>query len=160
MAIAYFNLGSNIGERRVNIEKALELLDSYGIKVLEKSSFYDTEPWGLSHQANFLNIVVKAETEMDPQALVTLCGETERQLGRIDSIRWGPRVIDVDLLLYDDVIVDEEKCTVPHYLMHKRKFVLVPLVEIAPSVMHPVFKKTASELLEECEDNGVVERVG
>lgn len=159
MAVVFFNLGSNVGDRDRNLEKAIELLESYEVKILAKSGIYETEPWGVADQADFLNQVVRGETDLSACALVSLCGEIERQLGRIDSFKWGPRVIDVDLLFYDDEVVDGPKCTVPHYLMHKRRFVLKPLSEIAPRVVHPVLKKNVLELLNDCDDKGLVRKV-
>lgn len=132
---AFLGLGGNMGDKKANIEKAIELLDrNESIKVIKTSSFYETEPWGYTDQDWFMNIVAEVETELDPYELLSVCQEVEKQLKRERLIRWGPRTIDVDVLLYDGFKSDDEVLTVPHPRMTERAFVMVPLYEINQEV--------------------------
>jgi len=145
--IAYIGIGSNLGDRKENCLRAVRLLRENDINVLKESSLYETEPWGVKDQPRFINMVVMVETTKPPMELLKTLKSIESKMGRRPSKRWGPREIDLDILLYDDMIVDEEELKIPHPLLEKRDFVLVPLAEIAPNLIHPISRKTISELL-------------
>ena len=135
-------LGSNLGDRRENLLSALRLLDTMeGMRILEISSVYETEPWGVTEQPDFLNLVALLSTTRDPRGVLTACEEVEKKLGRVRAERWGPRVIDVDILLYDDLELEEEDLVIPHPRMLERDFVMVPLRELDPPVLLPRRKK-------------------
>lgn len=135
MPRAYLGLGGNIGKPKENIKEALVLLQSHqNVKVLKSSSYYETAPVGYEQQAWFLNIAVEIETELSPYELLKLCNEVEQQLRRERVIRWGPRTIDIDILLYEGFESDEDKLTIPHPRMTQRAFVIIPMLEIAPNL--------------------------
>ncbi len=153
--IAYIGLGSNVGDKKANCRKALELLASAG-RVLKVSSFYTTEPVGHLKQDDFVNAVAEIETELPPEELLAACRKIENELGRRREIRWGPRTIDLDILLYGDRVVNDLALTIPHPLLAARRFVLIPLSEIAPKAVHPIFRKTVTHLLHELRDTHIV----
>lgn len=133
---AFLGLGGNIGDKKENIQKALELLDrSDSIKVVQVSSFYETEPWGYEKQDWFMNVVAEVETELSPYELLDYCQFIEKELKRERLIRWGPRTIDVDILLYDGFESKDERLIVPHERMTERAFVMVPLYEINKEIV-------------------------
>jgi 2-amino-4-hydroxy-6-hydroxymethyldihydropteridine diphosphokinase len=148
---AFIGLGSNIGDKNATCRRALELLGKAG-RVTRVSSFYCTEPVGYPDQESFVNTVAELETALSPLALLAACHVIEDELGRRRLLRWGPRTIDLDILLYGDQVINGAELTIPHPLMTKRGFVLIPLCEIAPEAMHPVLKKTTSQLLRELRD--------
>ena len=140
--IAYLSLGSNQGDKRKNLEMAIELLaKSLEIKILSVSSFYETEPWGNVEQDSFLNLALKIDTTLSPLKLLHRCLEIEGILGRKREMHWGPRIIDIDILIYQDVRVDSDELTIPHPYMEQREFVLAPLREIAPELILPSGQK-------------------
>jgi 2-amino-4-hydroxy-6-hydroxymethyldihydropteridine diphosphokinase len=148
--IAYLGLGSNVGDREEYIEQAIFLLSKTpGIKVRKKSANYETEPEGNSDQPQFLNAAVEIQTMFDPYKLLSVLHETENALGRERDVEWGPRTIDLDILLYDNQIVSDDKLQIPHPLLHERLFVLKPLSEIAPKAIHPALEKTIVDIYEE-----------
>jgi len=148
--IAYLGLGSNVGDREEYIEQAIFLLSKApGIKMRKKSANYETEPEGNTDQPQFLNAAVEIQTTLDPYKLLTVLHETENALGRERDVEWGPRTIDLDILLYDDQIMSDDKLQIPHPLLHERLFVLKPLSEIAPNAMHPALEKTILDIYEE-----------
>jgi 2-amino-4-hydroxy-6-hydroxymethyldihydropteridine diphosphokinase len=157
--IVYIGLGSNAGDKMATCLRALELLGKKG-RVMRVSSFYCTEPVGFPDQESFLNAVAEIETTLSPLALLAACHVIEDELGRRRLLRWGPRTIDLDILLYGDQVIDNAELTIPHPLMATRRFVLVPLGEIAPETMHPVLKKTIAQLLDELGDTHRVVRCG
>ncbi len=135
---AYIGLGSNLADREGTIEEAVGLLRAEpGIEVVSVSSLRETEPWGRVAQPAFLNGAVALETTLEPRALRGVLLDVERRLGRVRDERWGPRTIDLDLLLYGDVVLDEPGLTVPHPLLHERAFVLEPLQELDPELAVP-----------------------
>ncbi len=150
MAIAYIGIGSNLGNRKENCEKAVNLLSQKGIKVLKRSSFYETEPWGVKEQPKFINAALEVETDLEPEELLKTIKGIESDLGRGSVIRWGPRLIDLDILLYNDLVVKTNNLEIPHPGVKNREFVLKPLSEIAPDKIHPVLKKSIESLLLEC----------
>jgi 2-amino-4-hydroxy-6-hydroxymethyldihydropteridine diphosphokinase len=143
---AYLSLGSNLGERRANLQRALRELAALG-EVVAVSPRYDTEPVELAEQSRFLNCAVALRTSLSPRQLVDGLLAIERSMGRQRSVPKGPRNIDLDIILFADLVVSEPGLTIPHPAMHQRRFVLEPLAEIAPHVVHPVMKKTVAELL-------------
>jgi len=152
LGVAYLGFGSNLGNKRENIEKAIKMLEEHdAIKIDSISSFYTTEPVGLKEQPYFLNAAAKIITDFKPLEFLSLCQNIENSLHRVRTVRWGPRTIDIDILLFDNLIINSGNLTIPHPEMHKREFVLKPLCDIAPSLIHPVFGKTILELLEQLE---------
>ncbi|RJE47786.1 MULTISPECIES: 2-amino-4-hydroxy-6-hydroxymethyldihydropteridine diphosphokinase [unclassified Dehalobacter] len=130
---AFLSLGSNEGDRKEYLDRALDMLmNTPGIMVKRISSLYDTEPWGNVDQSPFLNMVIGIETELDPYELLEVCQQIETSLGRKRLIHWGSRTIDIDILSYQDYVIQTEKLTIPHPFMEQREFVLAPLREIAP----------------------------
>ncbi len=161
MHIAFIGLGSNIGDKLANLKKAIEGLGKIqGTKVLTVSSLYKTEPVGGVEQDWFVNAVAEVETSLTPRELLNKLLYIEKDLGRVRDIKWGPRVIDLDIILYDDLVMDEEGLSIPHPYLHKRGFVLVPLAEIAPKVIHPRLRKSVSELMHGIHDNKHIEKIG
>ena len=146
--LAYLSLGSNIGDREAHLREAIRRLETTG-KVSALSSFYETEPVDFTQQALFLNCAVCLETSLAAGDLMSRLLEIERELGRERVLKKGPRTIDIDILLFGDLVVNSAELTVPHPAMAERRFVLEPLAEIAPGVAHPVLKKTVRELLAE-----------
>ena len=152
-------LGSNLGDRLANLQSGVALL-AHALGVVECSSVYETEPWGHKGQPKFLNLVCRACAAVSPDELLRLCQETERAVGRTRTFKYGPRVLDVDVLAFGDSVIDTPNLVVPHPRLTERRFVLVPLAEVAPKWVHPVMGKTASELLREVEDGGEVRTWG
>jgi 2-amino-4-hydroxy-6-hydroxymethyldihydropteridine diphosphokinase len=150
----YLALGTNLGDRPGNLQNAIAGLPPV-VTVLESSPVYKTLPWGVTDQPAFLNMVIKAETHSEPLELLKQLKLLETRLGRLPSIRYGPRLIDIDLLFYDDLILNTAELTIPHPNLHERAFVLVPLSDLAPEFIHPVTGKTVRQLLAEVSATGV-----
>lgn len=146
MPTVYLSLGSNLGDRARNLQGAIELLEEKGIIVTKRSSVYETEPWGDQDQPLFLNMAIAIETTLEPEALLAVVKDVEAKLGREQCRRWGPRIIDLDILLYNHIILNEGALVIPHPFLHEREFVLRPLHEIAPHIMHPLMRKSIHEL--------------
>ena len=143
---AYVALGSNLGDKEANLRKALELLEERGVEVVKTSSFICTEPYGVTDQPQFLNGVCEVRTSMVPLALLHTLLEVEQEMGRVRLRHWGEGNIDLDLLLYEDVVMDTPELKLPHPDMQNRDFVLLPLAEIAPELVHPILQKSIEEL--------------
>ncbi|MEO5569647.1 MAG: 2-amino-4-hydroxy-6-hydroxymethyldihydropteridine diphosphokinase [Bacteroidia bacterium] len=148
--------GSNSGNRLDYITNALNRVAERAGKIISKSSCYETAPWGFTGQPDFLNRVAIVETALTPVQLLQALKSIEKELGRIKIEKWKQRIIDIDILFYGDLIFESIELTIPHPLLHKRKFTLIPLNELMPGLIHPLFKKRISQLLLECEDGGEV----
>ena len=155
--LAYLSLGSNIGDREQNLRVAIERLQKIG-HVHAVSSYYETEPVDVTDQAWFVNCAVALETPATPAELMTQLLEIEHAMGRKRVHKKGPRTIDIDILLFGDVVLDTPEVTIPHPAMHQRRFVLVPVAEIAPGLMHPVLKKTIESLRRELPEGQIVKK--
>jgi 2-amino-4-hydroxy-6-hydroxymethyldihydropteridine diphosphokinase len=146
----FIGLGSNLGDKKRNLQEAIAHLEKSGlVTIVSISPFYDTEPQGVKDQPNFLNCVIKVLTVKEPEELLTVLKEIERKMGRKEVGRWGPRIIDLDILFYDTIVLRNNGLRIPHPEAHKRWFVLKPMSDIEPDFEHPVLKKSIRELLEE-----------
>jgi 2-amino-4-hydroxy-6-hydroxymethyldihydropteridine diphosphokinase len=152
--IVYLALGSNIGNRLANLKTVITNLPPQML-VVKKSTVYETPPWGFADQSPFLNQAVKTETYLDAASLLRHLKRLEVALGRVPSFQNGPRLIDIDVLFYDDVILDSPALKLPHARLHERAFVLVPLNDIAPEFVHPVLNKSVSGLLASVDQSGI-----
>jgi 2-amino-4-hydroxy-6-hydroxymethyldihydropteridine diphosphokinase len=150
----YIALGTNLGDRSANLSAAIESLPPE-VAVLAESQVYETPPWGYEDQPAFLNMVVKAETNLKPEPLLKYLKQLESELGREQNFRWGPRLIDLDILFYDDLVIDTPPLVIPHPRLHERAFVLVPLMEVAPDLIHPLFHRKIRDFLAELETKGI-----
>ncbi len=155
----YLSLGSNLGGRAAHIERALARLGEEGVRFVRRSSFYQPEPVEFQAQGWFLNIAVEAETELMPRQLLRVIRQIERELGRKRIVRSGPRTVDIDILLYGVNIVNAAELEIPHPRMAERRFVLVPMAEIAPALRHPVLRLTMLELLAATRDRSQVRQI-
>jgi 2-amino-4-hydroxy-6-hydroxymethyldihydropteridine diphosphokinase len=155
----FLSLGSNLGDRLDNIRAALEQLRASGIEVCRVSSFYKTEPVGFGPQAWFVNCVAEVRTELMPLRLLKTLKAVERGVGRRSGVSKGPRLIDIDILLYENLVVRSSALTIPHPRLGERRFVLIPLRELAPLVRHPAVNRTALEMLHETQDLSQVVRM-
>ncbi len=154
----YIALGTNLGNRLANLRAAIAAFVPE-IVVTAESHVYETPPWGYEDQPAFLNMVVKAETGLGPESLLKNLKQLEVELGREQNFRWGPRLIDLDILFYDNMVIDTPPLVIPHPRLHERAFVLVPLADVAPDLIHPIFQKSVSQLLAEVDRQGIL-RIG
>jgi 2-amino-4-hydroxy-6-hydroxymethyldihydropteridine diphosphokinase len=160
MKKVFLGLGTNMGNRAENLSKAAKSIEIEIGRVLKTSSVYETEPWGFHSEEQFLNMVLCAETVLPPSEVLKRILSIETLLGRVrGGNQYVSRVIDIDILLYDDQIIEEESLKIPHPLFHERKFVLVPLCEIEPDLMHPGLGKRIKELLRDCKDKSEIKRL-
>jgi 2-amino-4-hydroxy-6-hydroxymethyldihydropteridine diphosphokinase len=161
MSPVYLLTGSNLGSRRENLALAGSMIESRVGKIPDRTGIYETEPWGFeSETRNFYNQALLVDTSLTPQDLLNELLGIEREMGRVRSGgSYVSRKIDVDILFYDDIVIDSGTLVIPHPRMHKRRFALKVLAEIAPAFVHPVFKKDIATLLEECSDDGMVKRL-
>ena len=151
----YLSLGTNMGDHADNLKQAISSLAPQ-MRVKKKSRVYETPPWGYTEQEPFLNQVVEVTTYLEPEPLLKHLKRLEIALGRKATFRYGPRLIDIDILFYGDLVLDTPVLTVPHPHLHERGFVLLPMMEIAPDLNHPVTKKSIREMIALCNTEGIV----
>jgi len=160
LVTAYLGLGSNLGDRIKNLELAISAISEHPeILVHAVSSFYETEPMGYQDQDWFINQVIQIDTTLSPDELLTEIRKIENALGRKRRIKWGPRTMDIDILLYGDMVIESSILTIPHPLLTKRLFVLIPLAEIAPSLKHPVLGRSIRHILIDSSNKDLVKRI-
>ncbi len=152
--VIYLALGSNLDNRSDNLRAAIAALPPT-VVVLDRSPVYETQPWGFTDQPAFLNMVIRVGTELTPMQLLRHLKKLEKQLGRVPSVRYGPREIDLDILFYGSIQLATPALTIPHPHLHERAFVLVPLADLAPDFVHPGLGKTVSSLLATVDASGV-----
>jgi len=159
MRKAYLLIGGNLGDRKENLSKAVELIIAHCGQLTSSSSLYETAAWGITDQPSFLNQALEISTSLNARQLIRKILKIEKMMGRVRKEKLGPRVIDIDILFYEDEIHDLRFLKIPHPELQNRRFVLVPLAEINSGLQHPVLKKTVAELLEECPDNLEVKKI-
>lgn len=158
---AFLSLGTNLGDREDNLRKAVDNINKAAGEITSSSGIYETEPWGFKNDNLFYNMVIEVITGLKPVDLLKQLLQIQVRMGRVrESEKYSSRLIDIDILLYENEIVNKPYLKIPHPLIQDRKFVLVPLCEIAPGMIHPVLKKTFAELLEECKDVSAVTKIG
>ncbi len=151
----FLGIGSNVGNKKRNIDTAIELLSSF-VKNLKKSSYYFSKAVGYTEQDDFLNMAVLGFTELSPEQLLEKVKEIEVEVGRIERFHWGPREVDIDILFYENEIVSKENLEIPHPRIQERDFVLQPLLDLEPEFIHPVLKKSIKEMFSELKDFSVI----
>lgn len=149
---SYLLLGANLGDRFKQLEAARQAIQEQVGRILQASAVYETQAWGVSQGPAYLNQVLLVETFLAPEQLLTRTGRIEALLGRTRTLKWESRLIDIDILFYEQRVMNTADLVLPHPHLHKRKFTLVPLVELAPDLLHPVLKKTSRQLLNELQD--------
>jgi len=152
-------LGSNLGDRPQVLAAAREMIAGQAGSLTAQSAIYETEPWGITDQPAFLNQVLEITTSLLPEDLLRIILNIEHDLGRVRYERWGARVIDIDILYFEQTVLDSARLTLPHPRIQDRRFVLAPLAEIAPDFMHPLLQKTSSQLLQQCPDTSAVSKI-
>lgn len=159
MNIAYLLIGGNLGNRSANLQKAIHLIEQNCGQIVQLSAIYETAAWGLTDQPSFYNQAIKLQTILEPVTLMQQLLNIETEMGRIRTIKLGPRIIDLDMLFYDQRILNTDFLVIPHPAITKRRFALLPLAEIAPQFIHPVYSKTIELLLVECPDQLDVQKL-
>lgn len=149
----YLLLGGNLGDRPLYLAQAMELISAAIGPIVHSSSLYETAAWGKTDQPAFLNQVVQVQTALSPEQTLQAINHIEQELGRVRQEHWGARVIDIDILFYDDLVLQSQRLTIPHPQLHLRRFTLLPLSELAPDLEHPVLHKSIAALLGSCPDN-------
>ena len=153
----FLHTGSNLGNKAANLKQAGRLIEERIGPIQKESLIYITKAWGITDQPDFLNQALEIQTDLDPFELLKTINSIEADMGRKREIKWGTRLIDIDILFYEDQIIETEKLIIPHAYLHYRNFVLIPLQEIAPEFQHPIFKKTITELCSSSQDDLIVE---
>lgn len=154
-AIVYLGLGTNLGDRSANLSAAVGSISAIA-KLMDSSSIYRTAPWGFTEQPDFYNQVLKVQTELSPTDLLAQCKSIEETIGRTPTFRYGPRLIDIDILLYGEILLDTPSLTIPHPRLVERAFMLIPLLEISAEIIHPVSGMPFSQYLQGLDTSGVV----
>jgi 2-amino-4-hydroxy-6-hydroxymethyldihydropteridine diphosphokinase len=159
MNIAYLLIGGNLGNRSANLQKAIQLIEQNCGQVVQSSAIYETAAWGFTNQPAFYNQALKIETNNLPESFMQQLLLIEQEMGRIRTVKLGPRTIDLDMLFFNQLILNTELLVLPHPALTERRFVLLPLSEIAPNLVHPVFHKTIEQLLNDCPDKLNVQKL-
>lgn len=155
----YLLTGSNVGDSLALLNTAIKHINTQVGKVIQQSSIYKTAPWGNVNQQNFYNQVLLVQTTLSAHQVLQTILQIELDMGRVRELKWAPRTIDIDILFYDNLVMDEDDLTVPHPLLHLRKFTLQPMAELAANLVHPKLHATISQLLVSCPDTGLVEKL-
>lgn len=156
MENVFLLLGTNLGDRAANLKSARNLIAFRAGQIIATSSVYETAPWGKTDQPGFLNQCLAINTQHSPEELLRILQKTEKEIGRESTEKWGPRLIDIDILFYEDRTTATDQLTIPHPYLHQRRFTLLPLAEIAAKFKHPILNKSVENLLKVCEDQSEV----
>jgi 2-amino-4-hydroxy-6-hydroxymethyldihydropteridine diphosphokinase len=159
MAEVYLLLGSNLGDRLQHLDNAKALIAERCGAIAAQSAIYETAAWGNTEQQSFYNQAIGISTTLAPADLLVAVKAIEKEVGRVETVHWGPRIIDIDIILYGNEVVNQPQLQIPHPYMHQRRFTLAPLAEIGGSAVHPIFNKTVSELLAVCSDTSGVTKI-